>query len=155
MTHVKLKHGKITFSSREEFFETLGILCRNDGTTKIRGKRSTATATKVVFQPGQPLKELSNSFYIDCSQDIYFTKALYDIMKENSTNRIGCADYIRYLSNHFHFEYDMENTAIDIDGSERLSRILSPPINEISDLISEKYDSTCLYFFKKGLYAKY
>lgn len=144
---IKLKFKKIGFSSNEEFFETLGILCRNDCTV-ITGRRSAAQYTSGSID-GSDFKEITNSFSIKCYLTINYTKAIYDSLKNN--NIIYCADYIRYLMSEFRFNF-APNGCIDSYGNEVKNRIISPGNIKIKEIIEKKYNEY-LFSFEKGLNA--
>ena len=100
------------------------------------------------------LMYLSDNFNFVCDAGTYYTKAIHDILMRNTTNRIGCIEYILYLMKEFKFDFDYDNTVEHPDGVERITQIISPPIDEITTNITNNYNEY-LYFFEKGLNARY
>jgi hypothetical protein len=173
------KNGSVLrFSSVEEFFETLGIICRKDKPVKIRSLKSQAHGGNFVMldKNSKPVKidtaithhenalkllseggrfvGVPGGYSLECSPTIYYTKAFYDRIKGNTPKAdgsvsFGCIEYVEYLRENFNFS---NNGFISEDGGgERLGDLECPHISDIKKIIGT--NSAYIYFFEKGLYS--
>ena len=169
--NVKLTFGEddgrcntIEFSNEEEFFETLGILCRDDGSVEIKEKKGDAVGfhkdgeimggsdpTAALLSGGESVA--SANFHLVCQPTIYYTKVLYDEFKDPyKENKFSCVKYIRYLMS----DYDFELYAKPRDGAIAIASVRIPTADKMRDIIKSKNFKNFyeyLYFFEKGLNA--
>ena len=161
----KARELTLEFANEEEFFKTLGIMCRISGEAKIKGK---TTDKYLVFEAsGELAKNLPDgfassadlfgngrimvsdigSFCIICDPGIFYSRAFYDKLKHIAMkDTIACSSYVNYLIEEFGFEYrlnDKKNKAI----------VKPPSPDRAREIIREKGLDEFLYYFEKGLAA--
>jgi hypothetical protein len=154
------KNGGLKFSSEEEFFETLGIMCREDRPVKIRSIKSQAESDKIDLQKNALKPSLKSDGFItepggyrlECRPTAYYPKAFYDRINKNAPKAdglvsFGCTEYVKYLCDKFKFS---SNGSIPESGGRKRWGNLEPPhISVIKEAIGT--NSVHMYFFKKGL----
>ena len=151
----------VKFANYEEFFETLGILCRGDYSTVIKGRTNTDSlhlppgtqpaqdgyaAGMKVLEEGNSLPYAQDSYYIECLHTIYYTKAFYDIFQERKGSRISCSSFVRYLLDEGYAEKIVK------PGEDVISVKASDP-DDVRSKMKQKGFEKFLYFFEKGLAA--
>ena len=89
--------SQINFKSEEEFFEALGFLSKNDGTTSIH------------WEHNENQGAWGSEGRIHCYKNIgnfplYFSNA-FSAGVSNIKNRINCNEYIQYIVEHYGIQY--------------------------------------------------
>ena len=156
------KGTPVEFTNVEEFFETLGILCRGDGSTVIKGNTNTDTKRlppgaehahdgyeagliAILNKGNIPYKQ--TSFFIECADNLYYTKTFHDIFQEKGEFKISCSSYVCYL---FNEGYAEETVISGKSNSDVVSLKASHP-EVVRAKMREKGLERYVYFFNKGL----
>ena len=149
----------VRFANEEEFFETLGIICREDYSTEIKGKKQEHPISWTELSPGMGAYEAGmktiaergtlvydlTGLYIKVLKTIYFTKAFYDIIKEPDADRISCAAYVDYLLEEGYAKKTVK------DNENVVSIKVS--YENVKTAMKEKGLEEYLYFLDRGLKA--
>ena len=114
------RKNQLKFSSEEEFFEMLGLLCRKDSLTTITGDKTDAMTIYKEDGTLLRLRDISEGVQLDeylskgafahpglhsyevvCSRHEIYPKAFADLVDASKDGRVSCAEYVRYLIDHF------------------------------------------------------
>ena len=154
----------VKFTNVEEFFETLGILCRDDLSTAIKGNTNTNqprtqpdigsvtdwyTAGLITILERSRLPFRQTSFFIECSDTVYYPKTFHDIFKEKKSFKISCSSYVCYL---FEKGFAEETIIPGRNDTEVVSLKASHP-SKVEAAMKENGYEKYVYFFRKGLAA--
>ena len=154
----------VKFANKEEFFETLGVLCRGGDSTVVKGNTNTNmprslpdsgpgldghTAALIAILERDRLPYRQTSFFIECLDTVYYPKAFHDIFQEKKKYEISCSSYVCYL---FEKGYAEEIIIPGRGITEVVSLKISHP-DKVRTAIKENGHEKYLYFFEKGLAA--
>ena len=156
---------QLKFADEDEFFEMLGILCK-DGSTKLSGsktewftlynpKSGRQTRRSDLPEGATDLDAMAygcytapglSSFVIVCSPYVTYPDALSRLIKDpDATYKVSCAEYVRYLMEHFGAYLHCDSC-----GSEYTLSVKLPPIDEVRDTIVKLGLGEHMDAFEKG-----
>lgn len=162
--------GKIKFGNEGEFFEMLGILCRKDGHTGIKGNKKAngfaffhSDTGYRVKDSGQPMTaeeersgaqsmlasskfysgEVYGTFKIACSPSVEYPCAF----ALNESNEASCTEYAEYLMAHFGAK---ERCAKPQEGKLGKAVFEIPDAAEMRKIIADAGYGAHLDSFEKG-----